>query len=160
MNLITYAINFLCLPKNVQFRFDEQDLEAERGDAQVKAIRAQTRAVRIASGEITPQVARQIANDDGDLALEFVQLMGEQDATPTIRIDSETTGDSQQNPPPSPGEPAPQQSPAQLQAARQPAAIPSVRPPTPLSSKQPPGRPHRLKELLDDLSTMLGNNES
>ena len=164
MNLITYAINFLCLPKNVQFRFDEQDLEAERGDAQVKAIRAQTRAVRIASGEITPQVARQIANDDGDLALEFVQLMDEQDVTPTVRIESDTTGDSQSQPPVKPGQPAPQVAPQQQQQIPQqastPAKIPSIRPPTPLSSKQPPGRPHRLKELLDDLTVMLGNNES
>lgn len=158
MNLITYAINFLCLPKNVQFRFDEQDLEAERGDAQVRAIRAQTRAVRIASGEITPQVARQIANDDGDLALEFIQLMDEQDVTPNVRIDNETTGESQDSPPVSPGQPAPNASPQQQ--APKPARIPSIRPPTPLSSKEPPGRPHRLKELMDDLAKMLESNES
>lgn len=153
MKLITYALNFRCLPKNVQFRFNEQDLEAERGDAQVRAIRAQTRAVRIASGEITSQVARQIANDDGDLSLEFIALMGEQDVTPDVTIDSGTTADSQ-NPPlvVPPGEPAPQSS-------RQPASIPSIRPPTPLSSKQPPGRPHRLKELMDDLTKMLERNE-
>lgn len=154
MKLITYALNFRCLPKNVQFRFNEQDLEAERGDAQVRAIRAQTRAVRIASGEITPQVARQIANDDGDLAIEFIDLMGEQDITPDVRIDSGTTGESQ-NPPLAvpPGTPAPQ-------STQRPARIPSIRPPTPLSSKEPPARPHRLKELMDDLTKLLGNNES
>lgn len=164
MKLITYAINFLCLPKNVQFRFDEQDLEAERGDAQVKAIRAQTRAVRIASGEITPEVARQIANDDGDLAIEFITMMGEQDATPNTRIEDDTTGESQNSPASiKPGTPGPTQSPQQQQQmqqtqGRQPAKIPSIRPPTPLSSKQPPGSPHRLKELVDDLAKMLEIN--
>lgn len=160
MNIITYAINFLCLPKNVQFKFDEMDLEAERGDAQVRAIRAQTRAVRIASGEITPEVARQIANDDGDLALEYIDMMGETDATPNVRIESDTTAESQNAPTDvKPGTPGPTVAPQQQSqfGGQGPAKIPSIRPPTPLDSKQPVGRPHRLKETLDELSKMLVN---
>ena len=60
MNIISRALNFKVIPRNAHFFFDEQDLEADKAKAEVKALRAQTRAVRIKSGEITPQVARQI----------------------------------------------------------------------------------------------------
>lgn len=95
MKLITYAINFLLMPQNVRFFFDEEDLEAERGKAQVQAIRAQTRAVRIASGEITTEVARQIAQDVGDLDYDYLQLMWEQDVTADVVIDNASRPDSQ-----------------------------------------------------------------
>lgn len=146
MKLITQAINYHIVPRNVRFFFDEQDLEAEKSTADVKAIRAQTRAVRIASGEITPQVARQIANDDGDLALEFIHLMAEEDVTPDITVRSDQTPESQiPQSPITPGNPAPDAPPdVRTQRANTdrvhhpPAQIPSIRPPTPLSAKLPP----------------------
>lgn len=79
MKIITHALNMRVLPQNVHFFFDEQDLEAEKSDAEVRAIRAQTRATRIQSLEITPEIARQIANDEGDLHWEYLQALGEQD---------------------------------------------------------------------------------
>lgn len=159
MKIITHASNFRILPKNVKFVFNEQDLEAEKSDAEVRAIRAQTRAVRIASGEITPQVARQIANDEGDLPEEFVRLMAEQDVTPDVRIDSDSSAESQLSPDVNPGQPAPNAPPAvqtqttnTAQVRRPPARVPSIRPPTPLGPKMPPGRKDAkklLKFLLD-----------
>lgn len=95
MHMITRAINFKIMPRNTRFLFNEQDMEAEKTDAEVRALRAQTRAVRIASGEITPEVARQIAQDDGDLKYEYVQLMGEQDVTPDVTVQSESPSDVQ-----------------------------------------------------------------
>jgi hypothetical protein len=79
MKCISHAVNFRVLPKNIHFFFDEQDLEAEKSDAEVRAIRAQTRATRIQSGEITPQIARQIANDEGDLFEEYLTALDEED---------------------------------------------------------------------------------
>jgi hypothetical protein len=90
MKMITHAVNFLIAPQNITFKFDEQDLEAEKGDAEVRSIRAQTRAVRIASGEITPQVARQLANDAGDLSVELIEMMGEQDLTTDVTVTDES----------------------------------------------------------------------
>jgi hypothetical protein len=96
MSMITRAMNSKVLPKNARFFFDEQDLEAEKTVAEVKALRAQTRAVRIKSGEITPEAARQIANDEGDLPYEYLQLMREQDVTPNVTV-------SDDDPAPAPG---------------------------------------------------------
>lgn len=91
MKLITHAINFRILPRNMKFYFDEQDLEAQKGIAEVAAIRAQTRATRIQSGEITTEVARQQAADDGDLKYEYIALMGEIDVTPNVAIGDDAT---------------------------------------------------------------------
>jgi len=90
MKMISHAINFRVLPKNVHFYFDEQDLEAEKSDAEVRAIRAQTRSTRILSGEITPEIARQIANDDGDLYWEYLNTLGEQDLVDTTNLSDDT----------------------------------------------------------------------
>lgn len=89
MKLISHAINFHIAPDNITFRFKEQDFEAELSDANVRLVRAQTRAVRIASMEITPQVARQLANDSGDLPAELIELMGEEDITTDITVTDE-----------------------------------------------------------------------
>lgn len=90
MKLITHALNFRVMPSNVVFKFKEQDFEAELSDANVRLARAQTRAVRITSGEITTQVARQLANDSGDLPEELINLMGETDLTTDISVTDET----------------------------------------------------------------------
>ena len=132
MNMVSYVLNFLVLPNNTKFVWDEQDLEAEQADAEVRAIRAQTRAVRVASFEITPEISRQIANDEGDLAAEYIDMMGETDLTPDVTVDNETTAESQLRPA------------GQVRGnmrhnadARQPARVPSIRPPTPLNAKRP-----------------------
>lgn len=93
--LITHALNFKVLPRNVEFGFIDQDFEAERSEAEVKFIRARSRAARIASKEILPQVARQLANDDGDLRQEYLAMMGDQDITESTTIQDQSTPESQ-----------------------------------------------------------------
>lgn len=134
MKMITYALNQRILPRNIKFLFDEQDLEAEMADAEVRAVRAQTRAVRIASGEIYPEISRQMANDEGDLAIEYIDMMGEMDLTPDVTIDDASTPESQLRH----TGPSVRGSLRRNADARQPARIPSVRPPTPLGNKRPP----------------------
>lgn len=100
MRLITNAINFRVLPAGgrVRFLFNEQDLEAEKSDAEVRNIRAQTRAIRIQSMEITPQVARQIAQDEGDLREEYLKMMAEDNLTPDTMVDDNSPADTQNRP--------------------------------------------------------------
>lgn len=134
MKLITHAMNFKIFPDNARFAYTEQDLEAEEMLAKVKAIRAQTRSVRIASGEITPQVARQLANDEGDLPQEMLDLMGEVDITEDVTVQDgipSTSVNSDTGDPLKPGTPAPTTG----VVARQPRA-PVISAPTPLGPKQ------------------------
>lgn len=83
MNMFERALNFHnVLPATVHFAFGEQDTDVDIQKAELKATRARTRAERIASGEITDQIARQEAVDDGDLKPEYVKAIGEPDVTP------------------------------------------------------------------------------
>jgi hypothetical protein len=155
MKLVSHAINFRILPKNVRFFFDEQDYEAQKSKAEVEAIRAQTRAVRVAAGEITPQAARQIANDDGDLSEELMELMSEQDVTPNTVIDNNSQAATQGgrgSVPVKPGDPGPkmeQEIGIPANEGGRPNKVPSIRPPTPLGPKLPPSNRHR-KELDEE----------
>ena len=72
MKLITHAMNTRILPNNVEFRFAEPDLEAEKITAEVRGLRAKERRDRIESGEISLEEARQIAADAGDLPQEML----------------------------------------------------------------------------------------
>lgn len=55
------------LPTNVEFEWDEADLEADAKEQEIRSTRATTRQTRIASGELDTQAAREIALEDGDL---------------------------------------------------------------------------------------------
>jgi hypothetical protein len=68
--LIADALNFLVLPPSVQFTWDEQDVGEDKSVADLKAVRATERKTRIDSGELTPEVARMIALEAGDLTQE------------------------------------------------------------------------------------------
>ena len=94
MKMISHAINFRVFPGNARFTYTEQDLEAEKQLADIKFTRAQTRQVQIMSGEITTQVARQLANDQGDLPLELLSLMGEQDVTEDVMVNDSVQNSS------------------------------------------------------------------
>lgn len=73
-------------PNSVEVTVQEKDSKADQDEANVAATRATTRAARIASTEITPAVARQIAVDDGDLQQEYLHVMGEQDVTEDVTV--------------------------------------------------------------------------
>lgn len=68
------------LPSNVEFEWDEQDLEADEKAEAVKTARASTRAARITSGEIDITVARQQALEDGDLTQQQFDELQARDA--------------------------------------------------------------------------------
>jgi hypothetical protein len=87
--LITHALNFYVLPKNVTFKFDEKDYQAEEIEGGVKKLRAEALKVYVDGGIITPQVARQIMEDDGDLKHEYLEMMTEPDMTPEGEVDDE-----------------------------------------------------------------------
>lgn len=75
MKVIAEQINWNLLPENVEFLWDEQDPEADKQADDARLVRANTRSVRIASGEITPAAARQLAYDEGDLPLELLEQL-------------------------------------------------------------------------------------
>ncbi len=89
MKLISHALNFLVLPKNVTFLYDEQDLEAELALANVQKIRAETRKLQVESGELTEEGARQRALDDGDMSQELFDALGGSDLTPNVTLSDE-----------------------------------------------------------------------
>lgn len=66
------------LPPNVSFRYSNADATAEYQQAEIKKLRAETRKFQIESREITPEVAAQMALDQGDLRQEYLLMMNQQ----------------------------------------------------------------------------------
>ena len=82
------------IPKNVNYGFVQRDIEEELQQAKASRFRAETRKIRIESGELNVEVARQIASDEQDLKQIYLIQLGEQDATPTVEItDTETVSE-------------------------------------------------------------------
>lgn len=74
----THALNEDVLPESTTFFLvNTHDVRDQKATAEVALLRAQERAARIASGEISPAMARQLALDAGDLPREML----DQDAT-------------------------------------------------------------------------------
>jgi hypothetical protein len=89
MSMIEEAFNYRgVMPRTVTFSFDQLDIVQEQSEAQARKTRAESIEIWVNSGVITPQVARQIMLDDGDLKLEYVKSMGEEDITPTVPLGS------------------------------------------------------------------------
>lgn len=118
--LMEHSFNFQILPQNVTFKFDEKDYEAQRIEAEVKRQRAETRKLDIESGAITPQVARQMMQDDGDLSDEYLQMLEGEDVTDVDTVqDDERHQEAEevaQQPAPEAVPPAVPRSPEQQQA--------------------------------------------
>lgn len=93
--LIEHSVNTRIMPRNCRMNFMDPDFEAEKTEAEVKKLRAETRAIRIKSFEITPQAARQIANDEGDLPQDIMAMIGEQDVTEDVVVDNVGSAASQ-----------------------------------------------------------------
>jgi hypothetical protein len=93
--LITHAINYRLLPDSIEFSFADPDFQAELAEAEVKKTRAQERQIRIQTLEITPQVARQLANDAGDLRQEYMAMMGDADQTDNLTVDDSSPANNQ-----------------------------------------------------------------
>ncbi len=88
MGLIANALNFQVLPKAVQFKFAEQDLEADQAQADIRNKRAETRKLEVESGVLTVPAARQQALDKGDISPEIFEILGAQDLTPSETLRS------------------------------------------------------------------------
>jgi hypothetical protein len=87
--------NTWLLPATTTFSWNTNDVREQKAKADVKLVRAQTRTAQITSGEITPEEARQIAADDGDIPRELLV----QDETPGDTVqDEEKPLDEQQQP--------------------------------------------------------------
>ena len=116
--IISKFTNSGVLPPNVTFTFKERDPEEQAANEESQLRRAQTRRERIESGEITPQVARQIAADEGDLTDQYLSMMGERDVTPDETVSDQTEGATEREPETvvhSPGEPPAEATPAQVE---------------------------------------------
>lgn len=70
-----HAVNEYVLPATTTVHFlNMHDMRDQKQKADVQLVRAQERAARIASGEIDPPIARQLAADAGDLPPELLPL--------------------------------------------------------------------------------------
>lgn len=89
MKKVQRVFNFhgILLP-NVTLEFGEQDVAEQMERAELSKSRALVREIRIRSGEITTEVARQMALDDGDLDERYLKMMGEDNATEEIMATS------------------------------------------------------------------------
>lgn len=69
-----HAITYEVMPNRTTFYLTTNDLREQQQRAQVQQTRAQTRAAQITSGEITVEVARNIAVDAGDLDRSYLSV--------------------------------------------------------------------------------------
>jgi hypothetical protein len=87
MSLMETLFNFRgIMPDTVHFSFGEQDIAEDEGMANLRLLRANERAARIQSGEITVEIAQQMAVDVGDLDRRYMVAMGTDDLTPDITL--------------------------------------------------------------------------
>lgn len=63
------------LPSNVKMEFTVEDARGDEGRANARFLRAKDRSLRIDSGEIDAEAARQLAVLDGDLSVEVLEDM-------------------------------------------------------------------------------------
>lgn len=83
--LISHFMNYRgVLPSNVEFDYRERDPTFEMFELQQANLRATNRSIRGKSGELTPQMMRQLAVRDGDLPVEYLALAGEQELAPQL----------------------------------------------------------------------------
>lgn len=80
MAMIKRALNIQVLPRTAEFRFDEQDLEADETQADIRKKRAERRKIDIESGVLNKEVARQEMLDAGDLTQEQFDALNRADA--------------------------------------------------------------------------------
>ncbi len=80
MKLITHIMNTRVLPEVVEFSFAEPDLGAEAEQAEVRKIRAEGLKVLVDGFIISPEEARQLLADSGDLPQEMLA----NDITPRV----------------------------------------------------------------------------
>jgi hypothetical protein len=101
------------LPRSVSFEFGEHDIAEEMEKVELSRSRALEREIRVRSGEITTEVARQIAFDAGDLHERYLVMMQEQNSSDDIVATSVDPIDQTAADGVTPGMPGPDAPPAQ-----------------------------------------------
>lgn len=76
---IEFGLNYYVLPPSVEFQFASTDPTAERDRVQLRYERGRERALRVSSGELTPQQALELAVEEGDAPEKFLQGYAEPD---------------------------------------------------------------------------------
>lgn len=141
------------LPRTVTFKYGEQDVAAQMEQTELRRARALEREIRVRSGEITTEVARQIAVDCGDLDERYLMMMQEENATDEI-VSDDTVPAELHPENVTPGEPGPKEPPSRSQGG-QPGSGPAPanevdRRPRPVENSQgrtpgaPPERDRRV----------------
>ncbi len=74
MAQFSHALNELALNAKVLFTFSDPSPEEKQSEVDLSKTRAETRKIQIETGEITPDQARNLAVDDGDLPREFIEV--------------------------------------------------------------------------------------
>jgi len=88
MTMLAQKLNYAgVLPSTVAFRFAQSDPYEESERDRAFARRTRARSTAIQSGEITPEIARQMAADVGDLDPQYLALLGEGDLSPIVTVD-------------------------------------------------------------------------
>jgi len=100
MKMVTHALNFKIFPKGVEFYFDEQDIEAEQAEAELRKARAETYKLYIESGLLDVPATRQLALDAGDIPVEVFAALGGNDVTTEQVTNDEEQADAAAPPPP------------------------------------------------------------
>lgn len=118
MQRMTRVFNYHgILPSTVRFEFGEADIAEELERSELSKSRAIERETRIRSGEITTEVARQIAVDVGDLDERYLTMMRESNATQEVTVTSAEPYDPALSDKVKPGLPGPSEPPQATQGA-------------------------------------------
>lgn len=89
INLIEHAINWRgILPCETVFKFNTPDPYEESEKDRALGRRARSLSILVQAGIVTPEIAAQIASDDGDLSPQYLAQMGLADLTPIITVSS------------------------------------------------------------------------
>lgn len=87
MNQFENKMNFYgIIPGNCRFTFGERDTDQDVVLIDLKKKRAEERALRIQSGEIDVKIARQMAQDDGDLREDYLEDLNERNIVPDMQV--------------------------------------------------------------------------
>lgn len=76
MSILEHHFNYHgIMPNTLTFAFGDQDVSEDTEKTKLKLLRAEERAMRIKSGEISPEVARQLAVESGDLDPSYIAML-------------------------------------------------------------------------------------
>ena len=126
------------LPKSVRFTLGEVDVAAEMETTALRKERALEREILIRSGQITTEVARQMAVDSGDLDPRYLIYMGEQNVTDNDVVESTDRPLAADAKPTGKGEPAPKQPPAPT------GAVSTAQPNNNVENAKPPSQSQKV----------------